>query len=105
MSGHKFKRAVSVTVMLTLLHLPSHAQSWVAINDELSMDPESVTRQGELNRVTIKLKGNVHDILIFCKKRALLFNEKMIAASETPAGTSLVSKVCDAPRKWYEVWK
>lgn len=105
MNGHKFKAAISAVILLAVLHSPSHAQNWVAINEDLFMDPDSVMPQGELKRVTIKLKGDMHNVLIFCKKRALLFNEKMIAASETPAGSSLVSNVCDIPKKWYEVWK
>lgn len=92
-------------IVLATVHLPSHARTWDAINDELFMDPESVTQHGELRKVTIKLKGGVHDVLVFCKKNALVFNEEMIAASETPAGTSLVKKVCESRKKWYELWK
>lgn len=88
--------------MLMAVQVTAHARNWVAINDELYADPDSIVPQGELRKVTIKLKGGVHNILIFCKKRALLFDEKMIAASETPAGTGLVNMVCDKDIKWYE---
>lgn len=92
-------------IVLATVHLPSQARTWDAINDELFLDPDSITHRGELRTVTIKLKGGVHDVLVFCKKRALVFNEEMIAASETPAGTTLVNKVCGENRKWYESWK
>lgn len=104
MKGLRIKVAALTLVLLATAHAPSHARKWEAINDELFMDPDSVTRQGALKKVTIKLKGGVHEVLIFCKKRALLFNEEMIAASETPAGTDLVNKVCEE-QKWYEAWK
>lgn len=92
-------------IVLTTLHVPSQASNWEPINDELFLAPDSVKHQGELRKVTIKLKGEVHDVLVFCKKNALVFNEEMIAASETPAGTSLVKKVCESRKKWYELWK
>lgn len=91
--------------MLVTAQAPAHARNWMAINDELYADPDSISPQGELRKVTIKLKGGVHDILIFCKKRALLFDGKMISASETPAGTGLVNMVCEKDLKWYEFWK
>lgn len=98
------KPALLLACLLTV-QTGSHAQNWVALNDELLMDPASITHQGALRKVRVKLKGEVHDILIYCKKRALLFNEEMIPASETPAGTRLVSEVCDKNRKWYEGWE
>lgn len=101
-------QAAAIAVILTMLmtvQVTAHARNWTVINDELYADPDSIAPQGALRKVTIKLKGNVHHILIFCKKRALLFDEKMIAASETPAGTELVNMVCDKDLKWYEVWK
>lgn len=99
------KKSAALFTLLMTMQAGSLARDWVAIDDVLFMDPHSITQQGALQKVTVKLKGEVHEILIYCKKRALLFNEEMIAASETPAGTSLVAKVCDAPKKWYEGWK
>ena len=94
-----------LVALLMAMHASGQARDWVPLNDELFMDPHSITPQGALKKVTVKLKGEVHDILIYCKKRALLFNEEMIPASETPAGTSLVVKVCDENKKWYEAWQ
>lgn len=91
--------------MLMTAQVTAHAESWVAINDELYADSESIAPKGELRKVTIKLKGDIHKILIFCRKRALLFDEKMIAANETPAGTGLVNMVCEKSLNWYEIWK
>lgn len=106
MIAPRIKVAASVLLVLATLHPTAQALQWVAINDELSLDADSIVQQGALQKVTIKLKGGVHDVLIYCKKRALLFNEEMIAASETPAGTELVHQVCDAhKKKWYEAWK
>jgi hypothetical protein len=105
MKGIRAATTVALFAMLMTVQVNAQAQNWVAINDELYMDPDSVTPQGELRKVTIKLKGGIHNILIFCKKQALLFDEKMIAASETPAGTSLVTMVCEKDIKWYEIWK
>lgn len=106
MIGLRIKVAVSILFALTISLSAAQARQWVKINDELFLDPGSIAQQGDLQKVTIRLKGGVHDVLIYCRKRALLFNEEMIAASETPAGTALVHEVCDTyKRKWYEVWK
>jgi len=99
------KKSAALLVLLLTTHASGQAREWVPIDKELFMDPHSVTQQGALNKVRIKLKGEEQDILIYCKKRALLFNQEMIPASETPAGASLVSKVCDVDKKWYEVWR
>lgn len=104
MKGKK-KLAIATLALLLAMQAGAQARDWIPINDELSMDPASIAPQGALKKVTIRLKGKVHDVLIFCKKRALLFNEEMVAASDTPAGTSLVSKVCDDHKEWYEVLK
>jgi hypothetical protein len=105
MKGIQASATAVILTMLIAVQVTAHARDWVVINDELYADSDSIARQGALRKVTIKLKGDVHDILIFCKKRALLFDEKMIAASETPAGTDLVNMVCEKDLKWYEAWK
>lgn len=106
MKALHIKAAASVLFALATLLPPAQARQWVAINDELQLDSDSIVQQGTLQKVTIKLKGGVHDVLVYCKKRALLFDEEMIDASETPAGTALVRQVCDIhKKKWYEAWK